>query len=142
MVKLALGRARRLAVQERLAWPTREEGVYKALLGPEARLGWALAIASVSLASAQFIEPVLFGRIVDNLAGKDLASVYRSLVDVLPLPPDQEREEVYQMFLGRESRLRGAGLQAREARPTRALSSIYRDCNRSSACRSSSEDTP
>jgi HD superfamily phosphohydrolase len=33
MVKLALGRARRLAVQERLAWPTREEGVYKALLG-------------------------------------------------------------------------------------------------------------
>lgn len=39
-----------------------------AMLGPEARLGWALAIANVALASAQFIEPVLFGRIVDTLA--------------------------------------------------------------------------
>jgi PTS system nitrogen regulatory IIA component len=44
------------------------------------------------------------GRIVDNLPGSDLANVYRALVDILPLPPDQEREEVYQMFLGRESR--------------------------------------
>jgi ATP-binding cassette, subfamily B, beta-glucan exporter len=39
-----------------------------ALLGHEARLGWTLAIASVALASAQFIEPILFGRIVDSLA--------------------------------------------------------------------------
>jgi PTS system nitrogen regulatory IIA component len=44
------------------------------------------------------------GRIIDHLAGDDLASVYRSLVDVLPLPPEQDREEVYQTFLGRESR--------------------------------------
>jgi uncharacterized protein len=33
MVKLALQRARRLAVQERLAWPTPDEAVHKALLG-------------------------------------------------------------------------------------------------------------
>jgi HD superfamily phosphohydrolase len=33
MVKLALQRAKRLAVQDRLAWPPRENGVYKALLG-------------------------------------------------------------------------------------------------------------
>lgn len=33
MVKLALQRARRLAVQERLSWPAREHYVYKALLG-------------------------------------------------------------------------------------------------------------
>jgi HD superfamily phosphohydrolase len=33
MVKLALQRAKRLAVQDRLAWPTRDNGVYKALLG-------------------------------------------------------------------------------------------------------------
>ena len=33
MVKLALQRARRLAVQERLAWPPRDHVVYKALLG-------------------------------------------------------------------------------------------------------------
>src|SRR6188474_1997893 len=39
------------------------------LLGDEARLGWTLAIANMSLAAAQFAEPVLFGRIVDTLAG-------------------------------------------------------------------------
>jgi HD superfamily phosphohydrolase len=33
MVKLALQRAKRLAVQGRLAWPPRDDGVYKALLG-------------------------------------------------------------------------------------------------------------
>src|SRR5262245_36353018 len=38
------------------------------LLGHEARLGWTLAMASVALASSQFIEPILFGRIVDSLA--------------------------------------------------------------------------
>ncbi|MEJ0078907.1 MAG: glucan ABC transporter ATP-binding protein/ permease [Alphaproteobacteria bacterium] len=37
------------------------------LLGPEARLGWILAIANVALAAAQFAEPVLFGRIIDAL---------------------------------------------------------------------------
>jgi ATP-binding cassette subfamily B protein len=39
------------------------------LLGDESRLGWTLALANVSLAAAQFAEPVLFGRIVDALAG-------------------------------------------------------------------------
>ena len=38
------------------------------LLGPQARLGWALAIANVALALAQFAEPVLLGRIIDSLA--------------------------------------------------------------------------
>jgi glucan exporter ATP-binding protein len=38
------------------------------LLGREARLGWILAIANVALASAIFVEPILFGRIVDTLA--------------------------------------------------------------------------
>src|SRR2546423_10743379 len=39
-----------------------------ALLGSEARLGWALAVANAALAAAQFVEPLLFGRIVDALA--------------------------------------------------------------------------
>ena len=39
------------------------------LLGSEARLGWLLAIANVLLAVAQFAEPVLFGRVIDVLAG-------------------------------------------------------------------------
>ena len=38
-------------------------------LGREARLGWGLAIADVALACAMFVEPILFGRIVDTLAG-------------------------------------------------------------------------
>src|SRR5262247_2101621 len=56
-----------------------------ALLGPEARLGWALAIANVSLASAQFIEPVLFGRIVDNLANAQSGARAVSWSDLIPL---------------------------------------------------------
>src|SRR5882724_6424266 len=38
------------------------------LLGREARLGWTLAVANLALASAMFVEPGLFGRIVDTLA--------------------------------------------------------------------------
>ena len=36
-------------------------------LGSERRLGWTLALANVALASAQFAEPILFGRIIDAL---------------------------------------------------------------------------
>ena len=40
------------------------------LLGRESRLGWFLAVANLALAVAQFAEPVLFGRIIDVLSGK------------------------------------------------------------------------
>jgi ATP-binding cassette subfamily B protein len=40
-----------------------------ALLGSEGRLGWALALANMALAAAQFAEPVLLGRIIDALTG-------------------------------------------------------------------------
>jgi ATP-binding cassette, subfamily B, beta-glucan exporter len=40
-----------------------------ALLGPESVLAWVLALANVALASAQFAEPVLLGRIIDTLTG-------------------------------------------------------------------------
>src|SRR5687768_6036678 len=39
------------------------------LLGEESRLAWMLAFANVALAAAQFAEPVLFGRIIDAMAG-------------------------------------------------------------------------
>ena len=39
------------------------------LLGNEARLAITLAIANIALAVSQFIEPVLFGRIIDALSG-------------------------------------------------------------------------
>src|SRR5215204_2929239 len=38
------------------------------MLGPEARLGWILAVANLTLAGALFAEPILFGRIIDTLA--------------------------------------------------------------------------
>src|SRR4029079_15091457 len=39
MLKLALQRAKRLAVQGRLDWPRREDGPYKGLLGQEMSMG-------------------------------------------------------------------------------------------------------
>ncbi len=39
------------------------------LLAPEVRLAGALALANIALAVAQFIEPVLFGHIIDALSG-------------------------------------------------------------------------
>ena len=38
------------------------------LLGREASLGWILAVANLALACAMFVEPILFGRIIDTLA--------------------------------------------------------------------------
>ena len=38
------------------------------LLGRESRLSWVLAVANLAIASAMFLEPILFGRIVDTLA--------------------------------------------------------------------------
>jgi ATP-binding cassette subfamily B protein len=57
-----------------------------ALLGPEARLGWFLAFANVALAAAQFAEPVLFGRIIDALAGSQKANAAQlTFESLLPL---------------------------------------------------------
>jgi glucan exporter ATP-binding protein len=39
------------------------------LLAPEARLAGTLALANIALAVAQFVEPVLFGHIIDALSG-------------------------------------------------------------------------
>jgi ATP-binding cassette subfamily B protein len=39
-----------------------------AMLGVEARLGWILAVANLLLAGALFVEPILFGRVIDTLA--------------------------------------------------------------------------
>ena len=55
------------------------------LLGPEARLGWILAIANVALAAAQFAEPVLFGRIIDALVKTQAANAPPDLGVLTPL---------------------------------------------------------
>ena len=55
------------------------------LLGPQARLGWALAIANVALALAQFAAPVLLGRIIDSLAQSQGGGPSLSWQNLLPL---------------------------------------------------------
>jgi hypothetical protein len=55
------------------------------LLGPQIRLGWVLALANVALAAAQFAEPVLFGRIIDSLAGAQGAEGSLSWARLSPL---------------------------------------------------------
>jgi len=56
-----------------------------ALLGPQIRLGWLLAVANVLLAMAQFAEPVLFGRIIDALAHAQGQEESLSWPNLLPL---------------------------------------------------------
>jgi ATP-binding cassette subfamily B protein len=55
------------------------------LLGPQLPLGWLLAAANVALATAQFAEPVLFGRIIDRLAGVQGGSRALSWPELTPL---------------------------------------------------------
>lgn len=55
------------------------------LLGSETRLGWLLAFANVALAAAQFAEPVLFGRIIDALAGVQNKTGVTTWENLLPL---------------------------------------------------------
>ena len=46
------------------------------LLGKEARLGWILAVANLLLATAQFAEPVLFGKIIDVMSGRPVTGLF------------------------------------------------------------------
>jgi len=55
------------------------------LLGPEARLAWILALAGVALAAANFVEPILFGKIVDALANSQGTSRQLDWGRLLPL---------------------------------------------------------
>ena len=55
------------------------------LLGPEARLGWILALANIALAAAQFAEPVLFGRIIDALVKTQAANTQPDATVLTPL---------------------------------------------------------
>jgi glucan exporter ATP-binding protein len=55
------------------------------LLGPQAKLGWVLAIANILLAGAAFAEPILFGRIIDSLISSQSKSETPSLETLGPL---------------------------------------------------------
>jgi glucan exporter ATP-binding protein len=55
------------------------------LLAPEVRLAGTLALANIALAVAQFIEPVLFGHIIDALSGALPAGVAAAAAVLAPL---------------------------------------------------------
>jgi ATP-binding cassette, subfamily B, beta-glucan exporter len=55
------------------------------LLAPEARLAGALALANIALAVAQFVEPVLFGHIIDALSGTLPVGVAAAAATLAPL---------------------------------------------------------
>jgi ATP-binding cassette, subfamily B, beta-glucan exporter len=56
-----------------------------ALLGPEKKLGIYLAVANFALAGAMFAEPVLFGRIIDALAGAQAKGTTAAWPDLIKL---------------------------------------------------------
>jgi ATP-binding cassette, subfamily B, beta-glucan exporter len=56
-----------------------------ALLGPERKLGWILAAGNLALAVAQFAEPVLFGKVIDTLAGAQARQQAPDWADLLTL---------------------------------------------------------
>lgn len=55
------------------------------LLGPLAKVGAALAIGNLALAVAQFAEPILFGRIIDALAGAQGKGRLPEYAELMPL---------------------------------------------------------
>src|SRR5580692_8907840 len=55
------------------------------LLGADVRLALTLALANIALAAAQFVEPVLFGRIVDALSGALPAGIRAAAMTLAPL---------------------------------------------------------
>ena len=62
--------------------------IYLRLLGllkPEARLAITLALANIALAVAQFVEPVLFGHIIDALSGALPAGLWPAAQVLAPL---------------------------------------------------------
>lgn len=55
------------------------------LLGSDRRLGWYLAMANVALAIALFAEPVLFGKVIDQLTKSDASVPAQVWANVWPL---------------------------------------------------------
>src|ERR1700722_17776974 len=55
------------------------------LLSAEARLAMTLAVANIALAVSQFVEPVLFGRIIDALSGTLPAGLAPAALALAPI---------------------------------------------------------
>jgi ATP-binding cassette, subfamily B, beta-glucan exporter len=54
-------------------------------LAPAAKLAFALVVANLALAGAQFAEPILFGRIIDLMTGTQAKGAQLQWADLLPI---------------------------------------------------------
>jgi HD superfamily phosphohydrolase len=106
MLKLALQRASRLAVQERLSWPGREHVVCRALMGMEMPLGQFVELDDVSLLQAFKAwvngDDVVLGRLCHGL-------LFRKLYKTVELPMEVPAAEAAQMLAGAVEAVKAAG---------------------------------
>jgi hypothetical protein len=92
MVKLALQRAKRLAVQDRLDWPTRDHGVYKALMGQRLTIDEFTDLDDISM---QHCLKIWINSQDSVLAGLCRGIMYRNLyktIDLSKLTQDQAQQ--------------------------------------------------
>jgi ATP-binding cassette, subfamily B, beta-glucan exporter len=87
------------------------------LLGPQASLGIVLAASNVALAAAQLAEPVLFGRIIDALAGAQAAGGAVSWQRLAPLVAAWVGFGLFLIVCARSSRAMPIGWRIAEGRP-------------------------
>ena len=104
MLKLALRRAKRLAVQDRLTWPARDSGVYRALLGQRMSMDEFVDLDDVSLTQcfkiwARSSEDSSLARLCGGLLNRRL---YKS-IDLTSLP------DAAQAFVGAAQAVLNAG---------------------------------
>lgn len=106
MVKLVLQRARRLAVQERLAWPPRDDVVYKSLLGQRLATEEFTDLDDVSM--LQCFK--LWTRADDApLAALCKGLLYRRVFKTIDLTHVDSPERVAQIVAGAEAAVQRAG---------------------------------
>jgi uncharacterized protein len=94
MVKLAIQRAKRLAVQERLSWPPRDDVVYKSLLGQRLTTAEFTGLDDISM-----LQCFKLWMAADDapLAGLCKGLLYRRLFRTIELPQVESKERVREM---------------------------------------------
>ena len=106
MVKLALQRARRLAVQERLPWPPRDDVVYKSLIGQRLTTAEFTDLDDVSM-----LQSFKLWSSADDapLAGLCRGLLYRRVFKTIDLTPIEEPDRVRAAVEAAESAVKSAG---------------------------------
>ena len=106
MVKLALQRARRLAVQERLAWPPRDHVVYKALLGQRLTMQEFTDLDDISM-----LHCFKLWSAADDaaLAGLCAGLLNRRLFKTIDITHVQSSEQAQELVAKAEAAIKAAG---------------------------------